>query len=746
MKQNKKKTDRKNDKYEKKPRENRGLQTETRHGILAVIFWVLALFFLMSAFGVAGVAGAFIYEKLSYLLGVGYYLVPILCLLLGSSFMKSVTPNIGIIRVVSGTMFLLSGLGLIDIASTNHAGGFFGEILATPFINLFDKYASFVFLAGLMIISISMMFDAKFSLAPIGNKFMSLFRKKEEEEYDEELTEKEEKEIAKSMPEEDEAEEESAKEKLKNALGVGKKKSSDAKAAEDKEEEMPIRTRKGGLVSTYVPPPLSLLEEDKGKPNTGDIKANANIIKRTLANFGIEVEMDEITVGPTVTRYALKPAEGVKLARIVGLQNDLALSLAAHPIRIEAPIPGKSLVGIEIPNKSKSIVGLATLLADEKFANSAKPLTTALGRSISGKAVFGNLAKMPHALVAGTTGSGKSVTIHSIITSLLYRNGPDDLKLILIDPKRVELTLYNNIPHLLTPVITEAKKTILALKWAAKEMDRRYDILESESVRDIESYHNNVVTKNQKKTKVNSEGEEEEVGPDRMPYIVIVIDELADIMSTYPRELEAAIVRLAQMSRAVGIHLILSTQRPEVNVITGLIKANVPARIALKVSSQIDSRTILDAGGAEKLLGAGDMLYSSGEAQPERLQSAFISESEVKSVVKYLIDAYKDEITEEISLSAGSISADKSIFEASLGDDEDMEDDDEMYEEARACVIEAGKASTSYLQRKLKLGYARAARLMDKLEERGVIGPGEGAKPREVLEKIERTEGGDNIM
>ncbi|MEK9173916.1 MAG: FtsK/SpoIIIE domain-containing protein, partial [Patescibacteria group bacterium] len=375
----------------------------------------------------------------------------------------------------------------------------------------------------------------------------------------------------------------------------------------------------------------------------------------------------------------------------------------------------------------KSIVGLATLLADPKFKDSPKPLTTALGRSISGKAVFGNFAKMPHVLVAGTTGSGKSVTIHSMITSLLYRNGPDDLKFILIDPKRVELTLYNNIPHLLTPVITEAKKTILALKWAAKEMDRRYDILEQESVRDIESYHNTIYGKGPKRMKKNSEGVEEEVVPDRMPYIVIFIDELADIMSTYPRELESAIVRLAQMSRAVGIHLVLSTQRPEVNVITGLIKANVPARVALKVSSQIDSRTILDAGGAEKLLGAGDMLYSSGEAQPERLQSAFISEGEVKKVVKYLADAYRDEISEEISLTASSVAPDKSIFESTL--DEDGEDDDEMYEEARICVMEAGKASTSYLQRKLKLGYARAARLMDKLEERGVIGPGDGAKP-----------------
>ncbi|MBU0998900.1 DNA translocase FtsK [Patescibacteria group bacterium] len=719
-----------------------GLKTQTKHGVIAVIFFVLALFFLMSYANVAGRAGVFIYDISKMLLGtIGYFILPTLFILLGYSFIKSEVPNIGWTRTTSGIMFLLSSLGIINIAGgvNNSAGGLFGKILSTPFVSLFDVYASLVLLGAILIISILVMLDIRPNLTPLFAKIWSIFFRKKEAPNS--LNENEIKEVNKSIPEE---EEETAGEKVKKALGLNKTK-------EEEEEEMPIRKRKIGFGS-YVPPPLSLLEEDKGKPNTGDIKANANIIKRTLANFGIEVEMDEITIGPTVTRYALKPAEGVKLSRIVGLQNDLALSLAAHPIRIEAPIPGKSLVGIEIPNKSKSIVGLATLLSDEKFQNSPKPLTTALGRSIAGRAVFGNLAKMPHLLVAGTTGSGKSVTIHSMITSLLYRNGPDDLKLILIDPKRVELTLYNNIPHLLTPVITEAKKTILALKWAAKEMDRRYDILEAESVRDIESYHSNVFNKNpktpnQSKLGTGQENENKNGGKglDRLPYIIIIIDELADIMSTYPRELESAIVRLAQMSRAVGIHLILSTQRPEVNVITGLIKANIPARVALKVSSQIDSRTILDAGGAEKLLGAGDMLYSSGEAQPERLQSAFISESEVKKVVKYLADSYQDELSEEIILTAGSISTDKSIFESSL-EDEDTDDDDEMYEEARICVIEAGKASTSYLQRKLKLGYARAARLMDKLEERGVIGPGDGAKPREVLEKITHDENGENII
>jgi len=721
------------------------LKTETKHGIWAILFFVLALFLLMSKFSGAGKAGNFIYDFLNYFLGIGYIIFPFLFVLLGFSFIKSETPNIGWGRTISGTMFLLSSLGMIDIVSLEHAGGFLGRILSTPLVYLFDVYASIIFLGAILIISILIMFDTKPNLTPFIKNIWNFIIKILGFKKLDTTSANEEKEIKVIQNGTTEKEIENIDiEKKKNIPKEEIKKIKN----EEKEEEIELKKlkpRAHDLETNYVPPPLSLLEEDKGKPNTGDIKANANIIKRTLANFGIEVEMDEITIGPTVTRYALKPAEGVKLSRIVGLQNDLALSLAAHPIRIEAPIPGKSLVGIEIPNKLKSIVGLATLLSDSKFQNSTKPLTMALGREISGKALFGNLAKMPHCLVAGTTGSGKSVTIHSMITSLLYRNGPDDLKFILIDPKRVELTLYNNIPHLLTPVITEAKKTILALKWAAKEMDRRYDILETESVRDIESYHTNIFNKNPKKTKTNSNGEKIEINADRLPYIVIIIDELADIMSSYPRELESAIVRLAQMSRAVGIHLILSTQRPEVNVITGLIKANIPARIALKVSSQIDSRTILDTGGAEKLLGAGDMLYSSGDAQPERLQSAFISETEVKKVVKYLKDSYKDELSEEISLTTGSISAEKSIFESTLGDDAN-DDDDDMYEEARACVIEAGKASTSYLQRKLKLGYARAARLMDKLEERGVISAGDGAKPREVLEKLEHTESGENIV
>ncbi len=346
---------------------------------------------------------------------------------------------------------------------------------------------------------------------------------------------------------------------------------------------------------------------------------------------------------------------------------------------------------------------------------------------------------MPHLLVAGTTGSGKSVTIHALITSLLFRNSAESLRFIMIDPKRVELTQYNKIPHLLTPVITDAKKAILSLKWAAKEMDRRYNLLEKNSVRDISSYHKNIVTPALEKRKKNPSTDPEEENIDPMPYIVIFIDELADIMQAYPRELESGIVRLAQMSRAVGIHLVLSTQRPSVNVITGLIKANVPSRIALQVASQIDSRTIIDMRGAEELLGAGDMLYLSAEmSTPRRIQSAYITENETKKLVQYLIDNM-DSLPQEIAMTGESVtnSTPDPIFSSSgdsgFGSDADDEEDDDLYEEAKKTVIEAGKASTSYIQRKLRVGYARAARLMDILEERGVIGPADGAKPREVL-------------
>jgi S-DNA-T family DNA segregation ATPase FtsK/SpoIIIE len=478
---------------------------------------------------------------------------------------------------------------------------------------------------------------------------------------------------------------------------------------------------------------------DRNKANAGDTKARANLIRRTLQHFKIPVEMDEITVGPSVTRYALKPAEGVKLSKIVALQSNLELALAASPIRIEAPIPGKSLVGIEVPNASKSTVGLAGLIASPEFSEETTPLFVTLGKDIAGTAHYGNVGKMPHLLVAGTTGSGKSVMIHSLITSLIYRNGPERLKFIMVDPKRVELTLYNEIPHLLTPVITDAKKCILALRWAVKEMERRYNILQQHKVQELGSYHAEVLApalahveqlKNRGK---DIEGIEV---PEPLAHIVIFIDELADIMTAYPKELEAVIVRLAQMSRAVGIHLVLSTQRPSANVITGLIKANIPSRIALKVSSLLESRIILDTPGAEKLLGQGDMLYLSGDmAKPRRIQSPFLTTAEVKKVVAFLIQNNGSSLG-DIDLSSGDQGGSGgSSSGTSFSLDEDGGDElDELYEEVREFIMKERRASTSLIQRRFKVGYGRAARIMDQLEQRGVIAGSDGTnRPREVI-------------
>jgi S-DNA-T family DNA segregation ATPase FtsK/SpoIIIE len=713
------------------------LKEKTLHGIVAVALFVIAVFFVLSSINIGkrnlgGWAGIHTYDIFSQLFGIGYFLIPVILVILGISFFRSAQQKIAMLQSIGGLALFLSSLGIISTISyiisksATGVGGVVGHWISLPLIGIFDVYVTVIFLIAIALISILVIFDVH--LADL------MWWKKDEED------EEENKEVsadldASELKKMDDARKATEKEGADNDNKQKIKVATDAKNKQDEFTLSVPEHIKRASYNEFVPLPLSLLEGDKGKPGVGDIKANANIIKRTLQNFGISVEMDEVSIGPSITRYALKPAEGVKLSRIVALHNDLALALAAHPIRIEAPIPGKSLVGIEIPNSVKTTVGLANLIGDSEYQKSEKPLLVTLGKGISGKSYFANLGKMPHLLIAGATGSGKSVTIHAIITSLLYRNSPENLKFIMIDPKRVELTLYNKIPHLLTPVVTDAKKSILALKWAAKEMDRRYDILESESVRDIESYHKNILAPAVKKLSGEEKAEAEAAGkiPETLPYIVIVIDELADIMQAYPRELESAIVRLAQMSRAVGIHLILSTQRPSVNVITGLIKANVPARIALQVSSQIDSRTILDASGAEKLLGAGDMLFQSGDmSQPNRIQSAFISETELKNVVKFLVD-HNDTIPEAGIDLTNQPQEKNSIFDAVNNNDEFSDDDDDLYEQAREEIIHAGKASTSYLQRKLRIGYARAARLMDMLEERGVIGAPDGSRPRDVI-------------
>jgi len=696
------------------------IQSETLRGVWAILSLALAIFFLLAWFGYAGVLGTTLYVWLSALFGVGYVLVPVSFILFAFVLFRSIDhKEIGGLKIFGTLIFFLASLGFVETLFPDR-GGLIGKLISAPLTYAIDTVATTIALLTLIVVALLIAFDAHPQRA--FPTFARMMGKAPEEDDDEDnlLEEDEEASIALDTA----RAQEQAQDNDEPEVPVVPKAPGIFSFGSDGDSEPAVFNFAAGGSGTYSPPPLTLLQKDKGKPSVGDVKANANTIKRTLQNFGINVEMDEVSIGPTVTRYAVKPAEGVRLAKIVSLQSNLELALAATPIRIEAPIPGKSLVGVEVPNNTKSTLGLASVFSDSEFQNSDKPLLVALGRDIAGKPHYANIAKMPHLLIAGATGAGKSVTVHDIVLSLLYRKGPRELRFLMVDPKRVELTVYNDIPHLLTPVITEPKKAILALKWLAKEMDRRYDILETEKVRDIGSYHANIFD-----PAMSAKKDDDTDTPEPMPYIVAIIDELSDLMQAYPRELESAIVRLAQMSRAVGIHLVLSTQRPSVQVITGLIKANIPARLALQVSSQIDSRTILDMGGAEKLLGAGDMLYLSGEmSKPRRIQAPYVSEEEVKKVVKYIIDAHIDELPDEIDLT--EVGHETSIFSSAVGSDDD---DDDLYEEARRVVTEAGKGSTSYLQRKLRVGYARAARLMDMLEERGVVGAAEGSKPREVF-------------
>lgn len=472
----------------------------------------------------------------------------------------------------------------------------------------------------------------------------------------------------------------------------------------------------------YVYPPVSLLKMPKsgaGVDTSEELKANAARLVDTLKSFGVQTRIIDISRGPTVTRYELQPSAGVKISRITGLADDIALNLAAAGVRIEAPIPNKAAVGIEVPNKQVDIVTMREIIDSPEFENSKSKLSVALGRDISGNVTIANLAKMPHMLIAGATGSGKSVCINSIIVSLLYKATPKEVKLLMVDPKVVELGVYNGIPHLLVPVVTDPRKAAGALSWAVTEMLNRYKIFADNNVRDLDGYN--------EMARISDELE-------TLPQIVIIIDELADLMMAAPNEVEDAICRLAQMARAAGMHLVIATQRPSVDVITGVIKANIPSRIAFAVSSQVDSRTILDGGGAEKLLGRGDMLfYPVGMPKPVRIQGCFVSDKEVEQIVQFVkhkdTAAYDEQVISEIEKNA--------VKETKPGkaehDGGGFDDEDEMLPAAIECVVESGQASTSFLQRKLRLGYARAARIIDELEAQGIIGPMDGSKPRQVL-------------
>lgn len=708
-------------------------------GLLSILLFIVSALSLLSFFNLAGVAGHFIDSLLAITFGQVRYVFPFILIIVGVLLIRDLDYQYRSTHLIGSIIFFLSFNGLIhlqhpleqmtDTALQGNGGGLSGLLLAWPLLKYVNYWGATVILVGLLIASIIFLFNTSLArlvelhkkaflmLGWIGGRIIALgesFRREKVKFKIKGDYEAGAKNAAENSVEEENEAEESEEENKRNFEHRTLKKTTEA--VEEKEEKIEPEEKAPNesiVISkpkkNYTLPSLDLLNNIKSKPTSGDIKANAEIIKDTLLHFGIEVEMGEVRVGPTVTQYSLKPYKGVKLTRITALSNDLALALAAHPIRIEAPIPGQSLVGIEVPNQKVAMVTLRELLESSEFKNREHNMVMAIGKDVAGKVNVGDLTKMPHLLVAGATGSGKTVCINTLILSLLYQNTPETLRLIMVDPKRVELTLYNGIPHLLTPVITDAIKTINALKWTIAEMDRRFNVLAENGKRDIASYN--------------------KFAEEKMPHIVFVIDELADLMATAASEVEAGIIRIAQMARAVGIHLIVATQRPSVEVITGLMKANIPARIAFSVASIIDSRTILDSPGAEKLLGRGDMLYlTSDMSKPKRLQGAFVSEDEMKDMVNFLRGDEPPEYDESVVAKNGASPLGTINMFGGPSDDQDP-----MFDEAKRVVIESGKASASLLQRRLKFGYARAARVLDELEKAGIVGPADGAKPREVF-------------
>ena len=673
-----------------------------REIIFGGIATLIAVFFTLVLINAAGSFGMTIRDTLFLrsnddpaLLGWSFLLLIVFFAFLGLSLIANIRP-ISHLRLWIGSILGFFSIATFFAASFDEtAGGSIGNIVFSALHNVLGVFSYILIPIGILG---SLYILTMFSPTTIWDWLTSHRNDDEDEdEDDEEYDDDEDEEEYDDDDEEDGDEDEYDDDE------------EEEDEYEDEEEEEDDRQTHGTEIAAYIPPPLALLSSERGKGRAENTKAQAQTIARTLKNFKISVTVEEVTVGPTFTRYAVRPAEGIRLSKITGLQQNLELALAAHPIRIEAPIPGESLVGIEVPNSARATVGLRTLLESSEFEKTKGALPLAIGKTINGSVFAKSLSKMPHALVAGTTGSGKSVLIHNFILSLLFSYGPRDLRFIFIDPKRVELTLYKGIPHLYTDPITEPKKALQALVWVVNEMERRYELLEERGARGIISYNDAI------------ENEEE-----RMPYLVVVVDELADLMQSFPREIEGNIVRITQKSRAVGIHLIISTQRPSVNIITGVVKANVPVRVALQVASGIDSRTILDATGAENLIGSGDLLFGSAESKkPVRVQSAFIDEREVKKIAQHII--------RENGVAENLIDVTQKQKGGNSGSFDMDDDDDNLYTDARDIVITAKKASTSLLQRKLKIGYSRAARLIDMLEEHGVVGPQIGSKPREIL-------------
>lgn len=664
-------------------------------GVILIAFSLLLLLSLFLSTGVLLTLKEYFYN----LFGIGIIFVPFL-IILTTLPLLGFKLKISKINIIAGIFSaLLSFLGLIAAFSQN-LSGILGYSIWSVFEPLFTAIGAFVILFFALVVSLIIATNTSLdqvmaTVIAAYRKIVGIFKSIKR------LT------LGDSKP------------KFITRAPIQQEKPKQIKNL-DSQEQMAMAE---GLTSNVVLnspgqnriweyPPLSLLADIRGaSANRGNVKQNAHTIEKTLESFGISAKVVEVNLGPTVTQYAIEIPMGTKLSKIIALQNDLALALATSTgnVRVEAPIPGKSLVGIEIPNISPAIVSLKSILSNEQMRTSKSKLAVGLGLDVSGNPVITDLNKLPHILIAGTTGSGKSVLVNTLIATILFRASPQEVKLILVDPKRVELTEYNDIPHLLTPVILESEKILSALKWSTAEMDRRYKLFHDAQVRNITSYN-------------------ELSGFQALPYIVIVIDELQNLMEFAPVEVEDCIVRLAAMARATGIHLVLATQRPSVDVITGLIKANIPCRIAFNVSSMIDSRVILDQPGAEKLLGKGDMLYVPPDAsKPQRIQGVYASDAEIRNLISFLKrSGISPEYTEEvIQMPIGKMKAGTSSGA----------DQDDLFEEAVRTICQYDRASASLLQRRLRIGYARAARLLDELEEEGVVGPGEGSKPRDVLVK-----------
>jgi S-DNA-T family DNA segregation ATPase FtsK/SpoIIIE len=677
---------------------------------------LLALLLLLGGFGTGGNGPVHVFHAFYWMFGLAAYFLPLGLAYIGIYMYRTedhklpVNKTSGVLAVLifGGGFFytVFAKTNLNGSLSTNR-GGHVGRGIASILLSFLDKLPAAIVLFFLAMFAVFF----SFGISPkVLEKLGGVFKKSSNEEGDSELANLKARaeqnpgfKLNEGVPVEHHmgAAEAQAKPKLASLRNSAQKMAGD-------ENHEALTTASD---PNWQYPSIDLLNQKQDKADAGDVNANAQTIHDTFANFNIDVEMEGANIGPRVTQYTLKPPTGVKLTKITALENNLALDLAAHAIRMEAPIPGKRAVGIEVPNIKAATVRVSSLFQSPQWQNTKGPLTIAIGKDISGTPVVTDLGKTPHLLVAGQTGSGKSVMINTILTSLLYRNTPSDLKLILVDPKQVELKPYDEIPHLLTPVITEPEKCISALKWAVAEMERRYKALADVGKRNIAEYND----------LKKEEG---------MPYIVIVIDELADLMMMAARDVEALIVRIAQKARAVGIHLVLATQRPSVDVITGLIKANVPARISFKTTSQVDSRTIIDQVGSEKLLGQGDMLMTlSDSPKPRRIQGAFIDDNETNKIIDFIRMQRPPQYDEEVVSQPVQLNGKGGIVADYGGQDAD----DDMLKDAVQVVIDNRKASTSLLQRRLRIGYGRAARLIETMEEQGIVGAADGSRPREVL-------------